>query len=314
MKLKFGYDVSGLTAYVDEQKNDLLLTSVFGGKTAQMFEIQDGIKYKDMLNYLTTDVIFRANTGCPTFTATGETAFTQKEISVDSFIYETTHCPNDLEDYWTRKGLTSGQYYDSMAFEREWVTDQTARINKEVELMLWRGNKSTGSGNLALMNGFLQVIDADTTVVTGNTSSATGISSSNVIGLFEDMINVLPADVEGSPELQFECGWDTFKKLLSAFRAANNFFIDGSNPNPYQSGVYTFPTWGITVNAHKGLDTTNRIILWEKSNPVIGTDLMGDFENFQMWYEKKDDKILTRMKAKLGTQIKFGARCVEFSL
>jgi hypothetical protein len=82
MKLKFGYDLSGLSVYVDENKLPLLMASVFSGDTASTFEIQDGIKYKDTLNYLDAEVLFRANTGCSTFTASGDTTFTQKEIAI----------------------------------------------------------------------------------------------------------------------------------------------------------------------------------------------------------------------------------------
>jgi len=55
-------------------------------------------------------------------------------------------------------------------------------------------------------------------------------------------------------------------------------------------------------------------VLARVSNFVIGTDLQNDYENYQLWYEQKDDKIYTRLKYKLGTQIKFGSEMVEFTL
>lgn len=318
MKLKFGYDVSGLTAYVNEEKLPLLVKSVFSGETGSTFEIQEGIKYKDVLNYLDTEVIFRSNAGCGTFTASGDTTFTQKEISVDPFIHEQAFCPDDLENFWARIGLQKGCYYDTMAFEQEWVSHYTNLVNKQIELMLWRGNKSTGSGNLALINGFIQVIDADTTVVDGNLTGGgytqvTSITAANIIASLEQMINVLPTDVEGADDLMFMVGWDSFKKLLSALKSLNNFFYDGVNANPYKSGEVFLPTFGIKVKAFRGLDGTNRMFLGRQSNFVIGTDMKNDWENFQMWYEQKDDKILTRLKAKLGVQIKFGSEMVEYT-
>lgn len=318
MKLKFGYDLADLTAYVNEEKLPLLVKSVFSGETGSTFEIQEGIKYKDVLNYLDTEVIFRSNAGCSTFTATGDTTFTQKEIAVDAFIHEQAFCPDDLEDYWTRVGLQKGCYYDTMAFEQEWVSHYINLVNKQIELMLWRGNKSTGSGNLALINGFIQVIDADTDVVDGNLTGGgytqvTSITAANIVASLEQMINVLPTDVEGADDLMFMVGWDSFKKLLSALKSLNNFFYDGVNANPYKSGEVFLPTFGIKVKAFRGLDGTNRMFLGRQSNFVIGTDMKNDWENFQMWYEQKDDKILTRLKAKLGVQIKFGSEMVEYT-
>ena len=318
MKLKFGYDLSDLAVYVNEEKMPLLMKSVFSGETATTFEIQEGIKYKDVLNYMDTEVIFRSNAGCGTFTATGLTTFTQKEIAVDKFIQESSFCPNDLENYWTRAGLSSGQYYDTMAFQTEWVGHYSNLVNKEIELMLWKGNKSTGSGNLALINGLIRQIDADTDVVDGNLTGGgytqvTTITSANIIASLEQMINVLPTSVEGAEDLMFSVGWDSFKKLLSALKSLNNFFYDGVNANPYKTGEVYLPTFGIKVKAFRGLDGTDRMFLHRASNFVIGTDLANDWENFQVWYEHKDDKILTRLKAVLGTQIKFGSEMVEFT-
>ena len=318
MKLKFGYDLSDLTAYVNEEKLPLLMAAVFSGETANTFEWQQGIKYKEVLNYLDVDVFMRADTGCSTFTASGDTRLTQKEISVDSVIHETSHCPTDLEDYWARIGLQAGSYQDRLPFEQEWTSYYNELVKKEVELQLWRGNKSTGTGNLALINGFLQVIDADTAVVAANVTEGSytqqsSITTSNIISIIEHMVDKLPVDVEGADDLIFCVGWDTFRKALSAYRTLNNFFIDGANTSPYNSGEFFIPTWGIKMKAFRGLTTTNRIILGRTSNFVIGTDLKNDYEQYDLWYEKKDDKILTRLKYKLGTQIKFGEEMVEYT-
>ena len=320
MKLKFGYDLTDLAVYVNEEKMPLLMKSVFSGETATSFEIQEGIKYKDVLNYMDTEVIFRSNAGCGTFTATGDTTFTQKEISVDGFIQESAFCPNDLENYWTRAGLSSGQYYDTMAFQTEWVGHYSNLVNKEIELMLWRGNKSTGSGNLALINGLIAAIAVttdgtavDANLTGGGYSQVTSITAANIVASLEQMINVLPTNVEGAEDLMFSVGWDSFKKLLSALKSLNNFFYDGVNANPYKSGEVYLPTFGIKVKAFRGLDGTNRMFLHRASNFVIGTDLANDWENFQVWYEQKDDKILTRLKAKLGAQVKFSDEVVQYT-
>jgi hypothetical protein len=317
MKLKFGYNVAGLGVYVEEQKLPLFMKSVFAGESAQMFTIQEGIKYKDVINIMDQQVYMRANTGCSTFTASGDQVFTQKEISVDGVIHETALCPNDLENYWARVGLQTGQYYDTMAFEQEWSAYYTALINAEVEKQIWEGNKSTGSGNLALVNGILKAVDGDTACIDANVTAGsytqkTSITASNVIEIFEQMIAKLPQSIEGAEDLFFACSWSTFKKLLSAFRTLNNYYVDVNTPNPYTTGEYTLPTWGIKVKAFKGL-TSERIVLTRVSNIVLGTDLKNDFEGFQVWWERKDDKILTRLKYKLGAEIVIGSEVVEYT-
>lgn len=321
-KLKFGYDLDGLTAWVDENKLPLLTASVFSGETMGTFEVQTGIKYKEQLNYLDIDVLMRADTGCSTFTSSGDTRLTQKEISVDSVIHETAHCPADLETFWARVGMRPGSYQDALPFEQEWTAFYGNLVKREIELQLWQGNTSTGSGNLALVDGFIKVIDADTDVIDGNATgggyttvaTGTGITTSNVITILEHQVDKLPAAVQGADDLIVCVGWDTFKKALSAYRALNNFFYDGVDANPYKSGEFSMPTFGIKIKAFRGLDGTNRIFTGRASNFVVGTDLTADYEDYQMWYDIDTDKIKTRLKYKLGTQIKFGSELVEFTL
>jgi len=311
MKLKFGYDVSDLTAYVNEEKLPLLMASVFSGESADFFEWQQGIKYKEKLNYMDIDILMRADTGCSTFTSSGDTTFTQKEISVDSAIHETAHCPADLEDYWARIGLQKGSYQDALPFEQEWTGYYNEKVKAVVETQIWQGNKSTGSGNLALVNGFIKAIDDDTATV--DATAQASISTTTIIGILDDMVSKLPAGVQGADDLVFCMGWDTFRILLQKLRDLNYFHINGAETSPYTSGEYMLDTWGVKIKAFRGLTGTNRIFLSRQSNFIIGTDLQGDYEAYDLWYEKKDDKILTRLKYKLGTQIKFGAEMVQYS-
>jgi hypothetical protein len=62
------------------------------------------------------------------------------------------------------------------------------------------------------------------------------------------------------------------------------------------------------------LDGTNRIHLSRLSNYRIGTDLENDFEQYEIFYEQKEDLVYYRLRAKLGTQIVFGGELVTFKL
>jgi hypothetical protein len=321
-KLKFGYDLANLTEFVNEQKlSDLLTKSVFSGRTAELIPVQTGIKYKDVLNLMDTDVLFQDGSTCA-LTASGETTFDQVEIAVGKIALMKDFCPRDLENFWTSIDLPAGSYYDSMAFAAAWEAHQSALVSAEVEKMLWQSNVLSGTGNFAFFDGLNTQIDAAVGVINGNAGTGwtpiavgTGILTTNVISIFNNMVNQLPDALAGQGDVKFFCGWDTFRKLLQAYFTLNNFhYGDAASGSPYQTGEIVIPTFGLTVVALHGLTGTNRIHLMRESNARIGTDLENDFEQYEIFYDQTADLIYYRLRAKLGTQVVFGNEIVTFKL
>lgn len=314
-KLKFNYDLSNLTEFVNEEKGELLTKSVFAGKSASILPIQSGIKYKDVLNFMDTNVLFQDASTCG-LTPSGTTEFDQKEIAVGKIGLMEKLCPTDLEDFWTRVGLPAGSYYDSAAFEAEYTSHKSALVAAEVEKMIWQSSL-LGAGNLSFFDGFNTIIDATSGVINGNPTSintGTGITTANVLGIFNGMVTLLPDALAGQEDTVFLCGWDTFRKLLQAYFTTNNYHFDGATASPYQSGEIVIPTFGLKVIALHGLTGTNRIHLARLSNYRIGTDLSGDWENYEMFYDQTEDVVYFRLKFKLGAQIAFGNELVTFKL
>ena len=58
LNTKFGYDVSGLAAYVDEQREDLIVRSVTEARTLQYVNIQQGIKGSQELKLMDDSVVY----------------------------------------------------------------------------------------------------------------------------------------------------------------------------------------------------------------------------------------------------------------
>jgi hypothetical protein len=317
-KLKFGYDLSAINEFVNEERFPELLTkSLFSGRTSTLIPRQTGIKYKDVLNLMDTEVRVIDGTPCE-LTATGSTSFSQVEIEVGKIAIFEKFCPRDLEDFWTRVGLPAGSYYDTLAFETEWEAFQRGKVAEEVEKMLWQSDKSAGTGNFQWFDGFNIQIDAATGVINGNPTNiaaGTGITTTNVIGIFNGMVNLLPDALAGQGDVKFFCGWDTFRKLLQAYFTLNNFhYGTAAEGSPYQTGEIVIPTFGLTVVALHGLTGTNRIHLMRESNARIGTDLEGDFEQYEIFYDQTADLVYYRLRAKLGTQVVFGNEIVTFKL
>jgi hypothetical protein len=314
LKLKFGFDTANLTAYVDQTNLELFTKAVFSNATSQYLsgQVQSGIKYKEQINYMDVDVTLRAKSGCG-LTSSGEVIFDKKEIEVYPFYDQKTFCPSDLETFYTQQFLPQGSTYENMPIEQAFAEYYSAKVAAAVEVLLWQGVTGGASGVI----GFNQIIDAASPINGNPTSIAvgTGITTGNVIGIFNGMVNLIPDSLAGQTDLEFVCGWDTFRKLLQAYFTLNNFHYGATEEaSPYATGSIIIPSFGLRVTALHGLTGTNRIHLTRKSNYVIGTDAPNEYESLDIFYERKDNTIIARLIAKLGTQVKFGSELVTFKL
>jgi hypothetical protein len=315
LKLKFGFDTDNLTAYVDQTNLELFTKAVFSGATSAYLsgQVQSGIKFKEQINYMDVDVTLRAKSGCG-LTSSGDVIFDKKEIQVYPFYDQKTFCPSDLETFYTQQFLPQGSTYENMPIEAAFAEYYTAKVAAAVEVLLWQGVTGGASGVI----GFNQIIDATSGVINGNPTSittGTGITTGNVIGIFNGMVTLIPNALAGQTDLEFVCGWDTFRKLLQAYFTLNNFHYGSTEEgSPYATGSIIIPSFGLRVTALHGLTGTNRIHLTRKSNYVIGTDAPNEYESLDVFYERKDNTIIARLIAKLGTQIRFGEELVTFKL
>jgi hypothetical protein len=314
LKLKFGFDTDNLTAYVDQTNLELFTKAVFSNATSQYLsgQVQSGIKFKEQINYMDVDVTLRAKSGCG-LTSSGDVIFDKKEIQVYPFYDQKTFCPSDLETFYTQEFLPQGSTYENMPIEAAFAEYYTAKVAAAVEVLLWQGVTGGTSGVI----GFNQIIDA-ASPINGNPTSistGTGITTGNVIGIFNGMVTLIPNALAGQTDLEFVCGWDTFRKLLQAYFTLNNFHYGATEEaSPYATGSIIIPSFGLRVTALHGLTGTNRIHLTRKSNYVIGTDAPNEYESLDVFYERKDNTIIARLIAKLGTQIRFGDELVTFKL
>ena len=310
LNLKLGYDTSALVIYKDEVGIPLVLKALFGNKTAEYFAAQteEGRKGIQKINLLDIDVDLRARVGCA-MTSSGDLDFTQKEINVKSFYDQKDFCYATLESYYTREFLAKGQSQQTMPLEDVFLPLYMGKIAQAMEARLWT--------ETSMFQGLNASIDASTPI-NGNPTGitvATGITLANVIGIFTGMVSLLPEPLNGEEDVEFVCGWDTYKLLLQAYFNLNNYGFSTAEASPYRTGSFDIPAFGLKVTAFKGLSGTKRIHLLRKSNVLIGTDITNEIENnIQIWYEQKENLFYARTMGALGTAIKVDGEVVTFKL
>ncbi|MDG3581773.1 hypothetical protein [Galbibacter pacificus] len=299
------YDVSNLTSYVEEQNFPLLRKSIFGGRTSELVKIQSGVKGKSAINIWETDVIYQDD-DCSR-TASGSTVFSQREIEVSPIAIHQDLCPKKLNGYYLQTQLKAGSKDDEIVFEAEYTDEVSAKIAKQNEINFWQGDKTSNDNNLSKFNGFLKQLNG-TDYVTGNTEAITAITKENIYGIVEDIDEQIPADVADADDLVIFMGVDSFKKYRSALKEKNLYHYSADN-SKFEIEVAGTEQKIVAVN---GLNNTGAIVAGRASNFVIGTDLEGEEDNFELWYSKDARVVKMTVAFKLGTQIAFPEQVVYF--
>jgi hypothetical protein len=308
------FNVSALANYTNEQSTELVLKSLFGSKTAAILQaagqVQVGVKSAEALNILTSDVYFQTD-GCG-YTASGNTTFSQRNITVGKIKVEETLCPKTLEAKWMQTQIAAGSP-TSVPFEEQIGQDKANNIAKLLEIAMWQGDTATTNTNpnTNKFDGFIKLIDAaSASTVAGNTSSATSITVANVEDLIDNIYNVVPADIADASDLVLFVGIDTFKKYSTALRASNLFHYAADS----EGMEIMIPATNVKMIAVGGLNGTNRMFLARLSNLFVGTDLANEEEDYRFWYSQDNDEVRFRATMKYGVQFAFPDQIVQFKL
>jgi len=306
------YQVGSLTAYVDEHKLDLIAASTVGAKTAQMINIQAGIKGSATINIIDSPVTFQAD-DCA-WNASGNTTFTQRTITVGDIKVNESFCNKDLDGYYLQTMLkaSANEEAKDMPFEQIFMEEKSNNMAYEVEKAIWQGDTG-GAGNLAFFDGLLKLIDA-ASPVDGNVDGvtvATGITVANIIDILYGIKGAIPEAILDKDDVKIFMGTDTFRKYEEAIFAANLFHYTSEN------GDMELPLVGsssLKVVAVSGLTGTNRIIAARTSNLYLGVDMAGDEERFDLFYSQDNRQLRLDVSFKMGTQVAFPTEVTEFTL
>lgn len=295
-------DLSALNAYTDENKMELVRASLLSGKTLKMITVQPGIKSSASINTLSSTALWAA--GSCGFSADGSTVLDQRDITVSAIKKNESICLNDLEAKYTQTLMKAGSYNEEMPFEKLYSEELAGQTAKFVEQLAWQGD-TAGSGNLALADGLIKVIDAEASVVTGTLLT---MDAANIIDAVDEMVAAIPADVVEAEDLKLFMGHAEYRIYTKALRDANLFHYDGAEGSDFETFV---PGTNVKVVAVGGLNGQSRMFLMEASNAHAGTDLLEDAEAFRIFYSQDNDEVRVIQKMKIGFQVAFPARIVS---
>lgn len=303
VKSNFDYDVNGLTPYIDQQREELIHRSVTEAQTLQYIAIQQGIKGTEDLKLLNDSIVYQ--TGDCSMSPAGDTIFTDRAISVETIGYLKRFCQKDLAGFWTQLALRPGAMAEdkTLPFEQTLI-DYLLNLHAfELEKLIWRGNKATGTGNLAFMNGFNQFLTVANGCTSLNTIGATTISASTAYNIFYTAFVNTPSNIAEGEDFICFTGRENFNFLIKNLVDLNLYHFNVNEIGNLNEIL--LPGTNMRVVRVNGLNGTKKIYTGRASHFFFGTDLTSDFESYDMWYSFDDDVIYLRSKFRAGVQVPF---------
>ncbi len=304
------FDVTALAAYIEDRDFPLIASMQATGGLAEVVNVQTGIKGSSNLQFLSTDVVFGADS-C-TRTPSGTTTFTQRTITVGAIAVAEDLCVKDLNGFWTQtmvKQGCAGEQELPAPVESVYMDKKINTMQNQLAKSDFAGDTLSGTNNLSYYDGLLKIVDADGTVVTGNTAPVVVVNIGNILDVVENMWLARPDAIREKDNLSLWMPFAYYDLYISALKAANmtHYIGDDGQTKYYGTNLTLRPTVGLS-----GLD---RMILAANDNITIGMDGDDEEEKFKVRLDPVSEKsILFDGCFKRGVQYAFGNEIVEFSL
>ena len=231
---KFNVNTAGLTAYVDENRTELLYQLQMASELTPYAEVRTGIKGTERMHFMTTTATFQ--TDACSYNASDTTTFTEKDLTVGKIAIMEDICVKSLLGFWTQQIVAAGSRGEEEPIPAEiasaWTDKKLNLVKRQINVADWQGDTTSGSANLNKYDGLIKEIFADGSVVDGNTSdAATATSASNIPARMQEMYLAIPEDLRaGAPDgggLVWFLPQAYYDFYVIALREANLFHFKG---------------------------------------------------------------------------------------
>lgn len=318
LKTKFDWDVTDLPEYTNAESQEILTREVLEAETLSLIRIQEGVKHKEVIKRLDTDVVWSDGAACG-FAPSGDVDFTEREIEVKNIKLEKEFCNLDLLEKWTNQALRSGAMAELEELPyRDLITTHLLSLQAmEVEKALWNGNVATGTGNLSYFDGFETLLAGVTgDMIDVNVAAYTAINSTNAYDVFYSAYENMSATDAGQAVLEKGAiamvTRNQYNALIKNIVDLNAYHFDPTGAA--SAKTFVLPGTDLTIRRINGRTDDTKFYIGIADNFVFGTDLTSDSLNLKVWYNEDSETIRFRLRMKAGVQVAFPNEIGYFEL
>lgn len=280
--------LTALPEYIEQNRDQLFVKSTVGAKSLDYVELMLGVKHKEALNYLDSEVVLQAgNCG---WNPQGSDVFSQRYIEVNTVEVEKEYCYLDFKEKYMNYQLRFEAGRETLPFEEKIAESNVEAIKAAVENMVWQGNSG------ASVTGWL----ADAAEASAATVSFA--SGDTTVGKIDALVAALSARMLAKGVNIFMSNTDFRNYILESNSTccANRPILDAAAESITYAGDSR-----IKLIPVLGLEGTGAIVAATPDALVYGTDLEGSEGVYRIWFDEKEQKFLFRVLFNAGTAIKF---------
>lgn len=285
------------TDYLNQLKEGLVAKMVTEGVTTDIVDIVPGVKNAMTLNLVNNEITV-SDAGCG-FTPAGDVQLIQKELRVVSKCVQDTLCPADLEKTYLGTYMRNNK---EIPFIEVIADTYVNRIKRWNDQFIWDGD--------GVYKGLVESFTDDATVISAASQVA---AASGAVAKMNALIAKATPELKTKENKVIFTSFKFYDEYMAALRAANLYNLANSE---YKNGSYqtTIPGTDIRLVATVALDnlTNNTIATGEPlvythaDNIVVGTDLLNEEEQFDIWYSRDNNEVRVNIQWKIGDQYRFG--------
>lgn len=289
-----GYDVSGLSAFTKDsaEKKSYLYKMLATGDSIKLFPKQTGVKSSERIHLISNSPVWQAQ-AC-SFTASANTAFTDRTLTVGKPGIYMKWCEKDLESKYTQLCMQAGSKLETLTFAEQIVGDIMQQTARDIDAAIWKGNTLSTDQQLLHFDGLQKIIAAASI---GYTATPAVWSVANARTIMQTFVGGLTDDMLAQKSGKIFMGTAEYRDYRMKLTIDNLYHNAGDSTKAEGTDIEIVPVLG--------LSGTKAIYFMPTDYTIIGTDLEGEEENYELFYAKEAREIRFIAEWKMGVQIAF---------
>lgn len=280
-------NINSLPEYVEVKKDQLFVDSIAGAKSLQYVENMLGVKGKEALNYLDSEVEVReASCG---WNPGGSDTFAQRYVEVKTAEVEKSWCYLDFSKAYTNAQMRFEAGLETLPFEEKIANSNVDKVKEAVENGVWQGISGITDGWLA---------EAETESA-ATVDFASGMTVSEKVN----------AIVAAASAKMLAKGVRIFMSITD-FR---NYVLESNSQCCANKPVLDAASDEITFAGDSriklipviGLEGTGAIVAATPDALVYATDIEGSESVYRLWFDESSQEFRFRILWNIGTAIKY---------
>ena len=280
---------SGLTDYINENRDMLFVKSVAGAKTLDYVEMYPDVVYKTMLNYLDSEVVLGDGSSCSP-TEQGSDTFSERALEVIPLQVFKKFCAKDFRKKWMNYQYEWEAGRIELPLNEAIAQSNVAAVQEAVEDLIWQGDSGLS------FNGFIDIASGESAVT--DVEFGTGATATAKIDAMVAALKV-KALKKGVDIFVSYTDFRNYIQEQNSTCCSNKAVLDAASES-----IGYFGDSRIRIIPVMGLEGTGVMLAAPKKGLAYGTDIIGSEGTYKWIVDEKTDNWYLKVDFTAGVQIK----------